>query len=137
MMLESESYKGYDCFIQYLGYSDADKTDVYEGDVLELKVTDDLMNHDKDTFFNSNLGKYIEKNPSITSVLLLNKFDKRCMSMDYELYFCRDFKIDRDEDGSVDLHCASSDNMFPQYLCSKGAVVIGNIVEDEDILNNM
>lgn len=127
----------YNTFIQYLGYSDFKNTEVYEGDVLELKVTKELMNHDYDTFFNSNLGKYIEKEGNITSVILVNKYDKDCMSMDYEIYFCRDCKIERDNDGIPDIGSMGDDKMFPQYLCCKGAVIIGNIVVDKDILERM
>ena len=124
----------FDTFIQYLGYSDFKNTEVYEGDVLELKITDELMNHKENMFFNSNIGKYIEEQGNITSIILLNKYAKQCMSLDYELYFCRDGKIEREEDGSLSYHTIGDDKMFPQYLCCKGAVIIGNIVVDKDIL---
>ena len=88
-------------------------------------------------FFNRNIGKYIEEQGNITSVILLNKYDKQCMSLDYELYFCRDGKIEREEDGSLSYHTIGDDKMFPQYLCCKGAVIIGNIVVDKDILEHM
>lgn len=126
-----------DTFIQYLGYHDFNSVEVYEGDVLELKITDELMNHKENMFFNSNIGKYIEKEGNITSVILVNKYDKDCMSMDYEIYFCRDCKIERDNDGIPDIGSMGDDKMFPQYLCCKGAVIIGNIVVDKDILECM
>ena len=92
------------------------------------------MNHNKNSFYCSNLGKFIEKERSITSVILLNVYDKNCMSLDYKLYYCRDGKIDRDESNDLEVSCYGDDKYFPQYLCSKGAVIIGNIVEDANIL---
>ena len=127
----------YDTFIQFLGYHDASKQEVYEGDVLELKITDDLMNHDKDMFFNSNIGRCIEKEGDITSVILVNKFEKTCMTMSYDVYFCRSGKIERDEDNDLVVECCGVDANFPQYLCNKGATVIGNIIVNKDLLESM
>lgn len=128
----------YDVYLQYLGYNDFNKEEVYEGDVLELKITEELMDHNKNMFFNSNIGKYIEKEGNITSVILLNRANKRCMSMNYEVYFCVNGKIERfEDDNSLKSSCIGEDSNFPQYLCSKGATIIGNIIMDENILENM
>lgn len=94
------------------------------------------MNHELSSFYNSNLGKCIEKEGDITSVILVNESNKRCMTMKYTVYFCHNGKIER-EDDELCYECIGSDEMFPQYLCNKGAVVIGNIVVDKDILSNM
>lgn len=131
------SYTDNIVFMQQLGYQDANDNDVYEGDVLELKITKELMNHNKNMFFNSSLGQYIEKEGDITSVILVNKYDKHFMSMDYELYFCKNNRIERDNDGIPYAHNIGDDKTFPQYLCYKGATIIGNIVLDKTILDNM
>ena len=40
--------------LQYMGFADAENTDIYAGDVLCLTITPELMDHEKDLFFNSN-----------------------------------------------------------------------------------
>lgn len=135
--LMTGTLKDYSTFLQFLGYVDANKTEVYEGDVLELKITDDLMNHEKNAFYNSNLGQHIEKEGNITSVILLNSADKTCMSMDYKGYFCVNGKIERYEDGELEIAFRGDDKSFPQYLCCKGATIVGNIVADKDIIERM
>lgn len=125
----------YDTFIQFLGYCDSTGVEVYEGDVLELKITDDLMDKDKNMFYNSNLGKRIAELGDVTSVLLVHSIDKKFMTMDYKVYFCRDGKIDRDDFGDIVWEGLGYDHLFPLYFAEKGGKVIGNLLLDSEILN--
>lgn len=135
--LKNNIITAFDMYLQYLGIEDANKKEVYEGDVLELKITDDLMNHNKDMFFNSNLGKLCEKEKDITSVILFAACDTKAIGLRYYVYLCRNGHIERNEDGEPDYIACGMDANFPQYLCSKGAVIIGNVNSDENILNNI
>ena len=127
----------YSTFIQFLGYLDASNVEVYEGDVLELKITEDLMNPEKCGFHNSNLGKAIKKLGNVTSVILVHPYKKNYMTMDYEVYFCLDGKIERDEDNNLSQSAYGTDANFPQYLVQYGAVVVGNLLENNNILADM
>lgn len=117
----------YDIYLQYLGYNDASERELYEGDVIELKITDELM---KTSFSNSNLGKYIKENPNITSIVLEHKTDSSCVSMDYDVYAKVDGEFVYRSDKKVKTIASGEDTMFPKYLVSKGAVYIGNVMEN-------
>lgn len=127
----------FDIFIQFLGISDAENTELFEGDIIELKITEELMDHNKNMFFNSNLGKLIEKEKDITSVLLFFEFDKNYMTSEYKVYFCYNGKIERDKNGEISYVTSGSDINFPLYLTNKGAIKVGNILLNENLLNNL
>lgn len=57
------SGKTYDEYLQYQGFEASDGRPVYQGDVLELKITDELMDVTKNHFSISNIGKYLKKHP--------------------------------------------------------------------------
>lgn len=135
--LKTKIITAFDMYLQYLGIEDANEKEVYEGDVLELKITPELMNHDMDMFFNSNIGKLCEKEKDITSVILFAACDTKGIGLHYYVYLCRNGNIERDDDGLPDYVATGMDTNFPAYLCAKGAVVIGNINTDENILKNM
>lgn len=122
-------------YIQYMGIADANHTDVYEGDILELKITEELMNHETDSFFNSNLGKTVEKEGDISSILLVFNKEHTRMSTPYELYFVRtNGKINRDDNNTIESEAIGEDSLFPCYLCNKGAIVIGNQIAEPNFL---
>lgn len=133
---QKECLKDYEIFLQFLGYKDHQKKDVYEGDVLELKITENLMDRKKSLFSSTNLGMAIKNKGNVTSVILINKTDKSFMDCSYELYFCVNGKIQREEDGSFVRESSGADSWFPRFLCENGAVVISNKCIEPSILDN-
>lgn len=131
--------EAYDKTLQYLGYKDANARELYEGDVIELTITDELMDIHKNSFIGSNLGKYIQKsieeNNPITSVICAIEHENNCLTTGYKIYCLRKGKIQRyGNDGALDVDTSSyNDGYFPSYLAKKGAVWIGNILENPEL----
>lgn len=122
----------YEKYLQYQGFESADGKPVYQGDVLELRITDELMDINKDGFSNSNLGKDLKKHPKVISVLCHIKYDDEIprIGCHYDIYYMdRDRRIvnahDEPEIDSIAMDCEYN---FPMYLCQKGATVIANTV---------
>lgn len=128
----------YDKCLQYLGYS-ASERELYEGDVIELVITDKLMDIHKDGFAGSNMGKYVKESIAegepITSIICAIEPESNTLTTGYKIYCLRNGKIKRDLHGELEVDSSSyNDGYFPQYLAAKGAVCIGNIVESPDIV---
>lgn len=121
--------------VQCLGFCDANKQDLYEGDVLELKITEELMDHGKNTFYNSNLGKAIERDRSILSVICVFKLEKEYMGCSYQIHFLKEDGI-QNTDGA-ECEAFGDDFMFPIYLCKKGAECIGNLAVEPGLLGHI
>lgn len=134
----------FDLALPFVHMHDADKTDVYAGDVLCLTITDELMNT---TFSNSNLGKYIKDHPDITEVYLAINQPREgipAVPFNYRLYFTHNHKIERwndddpdSDDNSIMHHCCGEDTLFPKYVSVKGAKIVANLYETPDFLNNL
>ena len=52
-----------------------------------------------------------------------------------KVYLAKDGLIGRDENGYLEMECRDVD-MFASYLCKKGAVVVGNLLENPKLLEN-
>lgn len=130
----------YDTYLQYLGFEDGKKEEVYEGDVLRLDITDELMDPSNNMFFNSNLGKYIAKlreSQNVTGfILYLDCVDAKCRSLYYKGMMEIDGFIERLDKDTEELKwaCYSQDCDFPRYICEKGAYLMGNTVVNERLL---
>lgn len=121
-------------YLRFTGFEDANKQKVYEGSVIELMITDELMDHSKNTFYNSNLGKAMSQNRSIKSVICEIASDQDKLHCKYTVYFVTDDGVITNEDDlTFEEQAVGYDTMFPQYLCAKGGRVIGNTVLDNDI----
>ena len=130
-------FRKYKTFLQYLGFSDANKRDLYEGDVIELMITKEMLDIHKNGFANSNLGKYIIAEKNITSVICEIVADINVLSIKYNLYCLHNGEILRDEQGCLIQECfRQEDSNFPQYLIAKGAIWIGNTIETPDLLQS-
>lgn len=114
---------------QYLGLHDVDDKELYQGDMIELEITEKLM---KTSFRSSILGKYCEKHPEITHIILEFKMQD-IISMKYNVYPKMNGKINYKKNGKAEKLTSGEDSNFPQYLIQKGAKYIGNILEQPDL----
>ena len=126
LISEQTDFDEYDRYLQFLGYQDHAKRELYEGDVIELTITEDLM---KSSFRNSNLGKYIEEHPGVTSIVLEHEPDNNCLSMSYVVYAKVNGAFEYQPNKRPKTIAHGEDSNFPQYLSCKGAVYIGNTIE--------
>ena len=130
LIQNSTDFDEFEIYLQYLGYNDANNRELYEGDVIELTITEDLMNPEKNMFFNSNLGKYIKEHPNITHIVLEHEIELNALSMPYSIYAKYNGKFQYLENGIVKCLSRGEESNFPKYLVEKGAVYIGNVVEN-------
>ncbi len=124
---------------QWLGFKDAGKDEVYEGDILELCITEEIMDRRRSTFPGSNLGKKMLERPEVLScILFMCPPGTGAAGCHYELYFMDyDRSIIRDEDGNAEVQAMGSDSMFPRYMVEKGARVITDAFADTSALYNI
>lgn len=125
----------YDAYLQYQGFQDADKNPVYEGDLLELKITDELMDSRKDLFYNSNLGINLKKHPKVISVLChIEHNTSDFIGCHYGIYYMDRERgiVAEDATPEISVIAMGCDCNFPIYLCQKGAVRIANTVTAPD-----
>lgn len=128
------SGKTYDEYLQYQGFEATGDRPVYQGDVLELKITDELMDVTKDHFSISNIGKYLKEHPKVISVLCHIRYDDVTrIGCHYDIYYMdRDRNIvDTDGEPTTEPITTGCDTDFPMYLCQKGARVIANTITAE------
>lgn len=98
---------------------------MFEGDVLELEVTEEL--------YDSDLGQPLRANPNATSILCVMEHEKRYAGCDYAVYFKTEDGVLQNENGPIKQH-GGKDDSFPRYLCEKGALCKGNVVADPNLL---
>lgn len=115
---------------QYLGFNDANDKELYQGDVVELEITDDLM---QTSFCSSNLGKYCISHPQVTHIIL--EFEMQdVLSIRYNVHQKINDKIDYRKNGYAKIIISGEDSNFPRYVIQKGAKYIGNILEQPTLL---
>ena len=134
LIQNSTDFDEFEIYLQYLGYNDANNRELYEGDVIELTITEDLMNPEKNMFFNSNLGKYIKEHPNITHIVLEHDIEPGSLSMNYAVYAKVDGEFQYFDDDTIKRLTYGEDSSFPKYLVHKGAVYIGNIIENPKLI---
>lgn len=135
LVTDQTDFGEFDTYLQYLGISDANKRELYEGDVIELTITPDMLDIHKNGIANSNMGKYIIEEGNITSVICEIIADANTLCTRYNLYCLRNGEILRYKDGKLKAECTmQEDSLFPQYLSCKGATWIGNMVESPNLL---
>ena len=137
----------FDLALPFVYMQDADKTDIYAGDILCLTITPELMNIYKNGFAASNLGKYIKTHTDITEIYLAicpPDKDVPIVPFKYRLYFAHNHKIERNNDNdpnsndnAIKHHCWGEDTMFTKYVIGKGAKIVANLYETPDFLNNL
>lgn len=117
-------------WLQYLGFNDANDQELYEGDVVELEITKELMTT---SFNNSNLGLYCREHPEVTHILLEFRI-RDVLTMDYHVYQKINGELDYRKNGNAVCISSGEDTMFPRYITKKGATYIGNTVESPMLL---
>lgn len=114
-----------DKFVQFLGYQDADKRDVYEYDVLELPITKEFL---ESRWFSEN--KFFQKNKDkITSLVIEHKPSKtsgtRCFiypKIENEFVYSRTQQV---------IYLTEvNDILLSDILARYGAAYIGNTLEN-------
>ena len=128
--------------LPYMQMHDANQNEIYAGDVLCLKITEELMDIRKNTFTKSNLGKYILEHPEVTEVYLVigRVTEVNFGTFYYECYMARNHKIDRldlphsSHNKEIEPNCWGEDTWFPQYTVNKGAVIVANLFVNPDFL---
>lgn len=127
-----------DRYLQYVGITKGDGQELYEGSVLELRITDEIMDPHKNLFYNSNLGKAMAQDRSIKSVICIIDDNNSELHCGYKVYFMQESGIIKDEeDECFKEQAVGYETLFPSYLCEKGAKVIGNLAVTPDILENI
>lgn len=135
LAIQQTDFGEFDEYFQYLGFTDANGRELYEGDVIELVITPDMLDIHKNPFAASNIGKYIIEQKNITSLICEFVADSTTLSTKYNLYCLRNGKILRHKDGALkEMYFHTEDSLFPQYLINKGAVYIGNIIENPELI---
>lgn len=131
----------YDEYLQYTGVDDKDKHPVYQGDLLELQITDELMDRNKNMFFNSNLGIDLKDRPEVISVLLHVEYNSetKFIGCYYTVYYMdKEFKIvDAHNETCIKPIVSADGTLFPCYLCEKGARIITSTLNITDTLQNI
>lgn len=107
---------------QYTGLNDINGKEIYEGDILRLNVTDELI---ESSFNNSNLGKKVLEKKA-TNVTVVFKNDKKILGIFFDLYF--------EIEGKLISLGSDRGHLFPMYVVEKGGEVIGNIYENPELL---
>lgn len=114
------------------GRKTKDGTDIYAGDILQLDITEELLDS---MFANSNLGINCIKTKTKTVFTFLHT-ERTGFEMPFTIYQKGDPENYPDTDGWVSCQPTGSDTSldFIDYVCSKGAVVAGNIFQNPELL---
>lgn len=114
--------------LQEIGLKDSEGISVYEGAILSLKITDELL---QTTFTNSNIGKAVVEQGLSELILILE--DSKLASKQYSLYFKKGTEYIRDSKGGLKVQAKGADIYFPAYLIQRGAKVVGNQFVDKEM----
>lgn len=133
LITNKTDFDEFDIYLQYLGFNDINDRHLFEGDVLELEITKDLMDETKDSFYNSNLGKYLQEHSEVTSIILEHVV-RDILSLNYRVYQKINGELEYCRSGEAKILTSGEDSLFPRYLVQKGAKYIGNIIETPNLL---
>lgn len=132
---EFSRFKNCEKYVQYLGFHDNNNTEIYEGDILQIKITDELLNgfsNASKNFIQSEIGKYLLSNRHIDSILIVSsRLNNPTMSFYYSCYFTIDGKVETFKQcNDLKRFIWGEDSYFMKYLAKYGAVIIGNTLNN-------